>query len=144
MPCPPEDLVVFQTLFPCIQVTRNSIDKALTERDSNVVKFCASLERDIGSLTEDCRRIKSQAEAPSILDPEADPVATKGLIDRLINEIEDLQRTAYTYKNYQKNFKVEVTKFDELEQVIGEIKLKQLLWNSLEEWDTMTRVKIGA
>lgn len=139
VPCPPEDLVVFQTLFPCIQVTRNSIDKALTERDSNVAKFCSTLEKDIGTLTEDCRRIKSQAEAPAILDPDADPVATKGLIDRLINEIEDLQKTAYTYKNYQKNFKVEVTKFDELEQVIGEIKLKQLLWNSLEEWETMTK-----
>ena len=64
-------------------------------------------------------------------------MATKLLIEKLINEIEDLQRTAYTYKNYQKNFKVEVTKFDELEEVISEIKLKQLLWNSLEEWDSM-------
>jgi len=57
----------------------------------------------------------------------------------LITEIEDLQKTAYTYRNYQKNFKVEVTKFDELEQVAAEIKLKQLLWTSLEEWDDMSR-----
>jgi dynein heavy chain len=71
------------------------------------------------------------------LDPDADEFTIKLLIERLINEIEDLQRTAYTYKNYQKNFKVEVTKFDELEEVIGEIKLKQLLWNSLEEWENL-------
>ena len=32
--------------------------------------------------------------------------------------------------------KVEVTKFDELEETIGEIKLKELLWNSIDEWDT--------
>lgn len=38
---------------------------------------------------------------------------------------------------YQKNFKVEVTKFDELEEVYGELKLKELLWNSLAEWDVM-------
>ena len=31
--------------------------------------------------------------------------------------------------------KVEVTKFEELEETIAEIKLKELLWNSLEEWD---------
>lgn len=139
VPCPPEDIVVFQTLFPCIQVTRNSIDKALTERDSNIGKFCSILDKDIGTLNEDCRRIKSQAQAPAILDPEADEASTKALIEKLINEIEDLQKTAYMYRNYQKNFKVEVTKFDELEQVIGEIKLKQLLWNSLEEWDQLSK-----
>lgn len=69
------------------------------------------------------------------MDPEADEQSTRQLLSKLITEIEDLQRTAYTYKNYQKNFKVEVTKFDELEETIGEIKLKELLWNSLEEWD---------
>ena len=62
-------------------------------------------------------------------------MSTKILLGKLITEIEDLQRTAYTYRNYQKNFKVEVTKFDELEETIAEIKLKELLWNSLEEWD---------
>lgn len=65
-------------------------------------------------------------------------MATKALINKLITEIEDLQRTAYTYRTFQKNFKVEVTKFDELEQVAGEIKLKQLLWNSIEEWDNLS------
>jgi dynein heavy chain, axonemal len=74
-------------------------------------------------------------KAPSILDPNADEVLTKALLNKLIQDIEDLQRTAYTYRNYQKNFKVEVTKIDELIETAGEIKLKELLWNSLEEWD---------
>lgn len=76
-------------------------------------------------------------KASSILDPESDEIATKLLLRRLISEIEQLQKTAYTYKAYQKNFKVEVTKFDELEETIGEIKLKELLWTSLEEWDKL-------
>ena len=70
------------------------------------------------------------------MDPEADKASTQALLQKLIAEIEELQRIAYTYKNYQKNFKVEVTKFDELEETIGEIKLKELLWNSIDEWDT--------
>jgi dynein heavy chain len=71
------------------------------------------------------------------LDPESDDVQIKLLLQRLIAEIEQIQKTAYTYKSYQKNFKVEVTKFDELEETIAEIKLKELLWKSLEEWDTL-------
>ena len=62
VPCPPEDLVVYSTLFNTITVCKNSIDKALTERDSNIAKFCNRLDKDIGSLTEECRKIKSQAQ----------------------------------------------------------------------------------
>ena len=32
---------------------------------------------------------------------------------------------------------VEVTKFEELEVVHSELKLKQALWNSLVEWDVL-------
>ena len=31
--------------------------------------------------------------------------------------------------------KVEVTKYEELEEVHAELKLKQLLWDSIDEWD---------
>lgn len=62
VPCPPEDLVVYATLFSTITVCRNSIDKALTERDANIQQFCSTLDKDISGLTEECRRIKQQAE----------------------------------------------------------------------------------
>jgi len=32
---------------------------------------------------------------------------------------------------------VEVAKFEELEEVYSELKLKQSLWNSLVEWDVI-------
>lgn len=49
--------------------------------------------------------------------------------------MEEFQQRAFQYKTYQKNFKVEVTKYEELEEVHAEIRLKQLLWDSLREWD---------
>ena len=49
--------------------------------------------------------------------------------------MDEFQKRAFQYKTYQKNFKVEVTKFEEMEEVHAEIILKQLLWNSLSEWD---------
>lgn len=62
VPCPPEDLVVYQSLFKTIADCRNSIDKALTERDSNINKFCTLLDKDIASLTEQVRDIKAEAQ----------------------------------------------------------------------------------
>jgi dynein heavy chain len=66
VPCPPEDLVVYATLFNTITMCRNSIDKALTERDGNIQQFCSTLDKDIGSLNEECRKIKNQAQ---VIDP---------------------------------------------------------------------------
>ncbi|CAF4425441.1 unnamed protein product, partial [Adineta steineri] len=74
---------------------------------------------------------------PIILDPTADKDKVKILLDDYIKKIEHQQKTSTQYRLYQKNFKVEVTKFDELEEVYGELKLKELLWNSLNEWDGM-------
>ena len=59
------------------------------------------------------------------------------LLSKLQGRMEELQNRAFTYKSYQKNFKVEVTKYDELEEVHAEMKLKQLLWDSLDEWDKL-------
>lgn len=72
---------------------------------------------------------------PLILDSTAEKDKVQGILKRMLNQIEGLQKQAFTYKSYQKNFKVEVTKFDALEEVHAELKLKELLWSALDEWD---------
>ena len=58
-------------------------------------------------------------------------------LKKLHDQMEDLQKRAHLYKSYQKNFKVEVTKYDELEEIYAELRLKQLLWDSIKDWDAM-------
>jgi dynein heavy chain len=137
VPCPPEDIVSYSSLASTLNSCRNAIDKALTERDANVVKFVTLLDKDIETLTQEVRKIKQDSQTPIILDPTADKDKVKLLLDDYLKKIEHQQRTSTQYRMYQKNFKVEVTKFDELEEVYGELKLKELLWNSLNEWDVM-------
>ena len=36
-------------------------------------------------------------------------------------------------------YQVEVTKYEELEEVYAELKLKQLLWDSIDNWDSMVQ-----
>lgn len=57
------------------------------------------------------------------------------LLSDLRDRVNNLEDTSKEYIGYQKSFKVEVTKFDELSEVHGEILLKQLLWDSLSDWD---------
>ena len=137
VPCPPEDFVSFSSLTTTLNGCRNAMDKALTERDSNVTKFVTLLDKDIELLTQEVRQIKQDSQNPILLDPTADKDKVKLLLDDYLRKIDLQQRTSAQYRLYQKNFKVEVTKFDELEEVYGELKLKELLWNSQGEWDVM-------
>lgn len=72
---------------------------------------------------------------PEILDPSSQVDKVSEILENMHNQMEDFQKRAFQYKSYQKNFKVEVTKFEELEEAHAEVRLKQLLWGSLKEWD---------
>nr|XP_006813236.1 PREDICTED: dynein heavy chain 6, axonemal [Saccoglossus kowalevskii] len=135
VPTPPEDFAVYQTLNPSVSAVRNAIDKAVGERDANIDKFCNTLDKDILELNKDVKEIKQESQNPMILDANADRDKIVTILNKLQEKMSKLQKTAFTYKSYQKNFKVEITKYDELEEVHAELKLKQLLWDSLKEWD---------
>ena len=115
----------------------NAIDKSLAERDQNVDKFCSHLDKDIAELSKEVKEVKQESQNPMILDASADQVTVRRTLQKMHERMEELQKRAFLYKSYQKNFKVEVTKYDELEEVHAELKLKQLLWDSIDEWDKM-------
>nr|XP_046259789.1 dynein axonemal heavy chain 6 isoform X2 [Scatophagus argus] len=137
VPTPPGDLVVFATLQPSINSLHGVIDDALAEWDSSMDKFCSSLNKDIMELNCKVMEIKLKSQDPQILDINADSSQIRLLLGEIQIYIDELQAQASTCTSYQKKFKVEVTKFDTLEELSTEFRLKQLLWNSLEEWDSL-------
>ncbi|XP_032736568.1 dynein heavy chain 6, axonemal isoform X2 [Lontra canadensis] len=137
VPTPPEDFAVFATMKPSIVAVRNAIDKSVGDRETMIKQFSHHLGRDLEDLTNEVNEVKLQAQDPQILDITADQDKIKLMLNELQVVLDDLQKRAFQYKSYQKNFKVEVSKFEALEEVSAELKLKQLLWDSLSEWDKL-------
>ncbi|KAF6103026.1 dynein axonemal heavy chain 6 [Phyllostomus discolor] len=137
VPTPPEDFAVFATMKPSIVAVRNAIDKSVGDREASIKQFCVQLGKDLDDLTNEVNEIKLLAQDPQILDINADQERIKSTLNDLQVVLDDLQKRAFQYKSYQKNFKVEVSKFEDLEEVSAEVKLKQLLWDSLQEWDQL-------
>ncbi|XP_064174621.1 dynein axonemal heavy chain 6 isoform X1 [Anguilla rostrata] len=137
VPTPPEDMATYATLRPSITRVRNAIDKAVGEKDGNINKFCQHLQQDITELNKEVKRVKEQAQNRLILDIGAEREKVKTLLQGIQVSINDLQDQALQFKTYQKNFKVEVTKYEALEELSAEVKLKQLLWDSMEEWESL-------
>ncbi|XP_040003149.1 dynein heavy chain 6, axonemal [Xiphias gladius] len=137
IPIPPEDLVVFATLQPSVNSLHSIIDEAAAERDSSMDKFCASLHKDIKELNHEVMKIKFKSQDPQILDISTDSSRVRLLLGEIQISIDEMQAQASACTSYQKKFKVEVTKFDTLEELTAEFRLKQLLWDALEEWDSL-------
>ncbi|CAK7297493.1 Dynein axonemal heavy chain 6 [Vulpes lagopus] len=137
VPTPPEDFAVFATMKPSIVAVRNAIDKSVGDRETRIKQFSQHLGRDLEDLTNEVNEVKLLAQDPQILDISADQDKIKLMLSDLQVVLDDLQKRAFQYKSYQKNFKVEVSKFEALEEVSAELKLKQLLWDSLSEWDQL-------
>ncbi|TRY65354.1 hypothetical protein DNTS_005929 [Danionella cerebrum] len=137
VPTPPEDVAVFATLPPCINSVRDTIEKAVGERDACVERFCHHLQQDINQLNVKVQEVKDQAENTLLLDIDSDRSSLRRLLGDIQISIDELQGQAFKYKTYQKNFKVEVTKYEALEELTAKVKLKQLLWDSLEEWENL-------
>ncbi|XP_038615472.1 dynein heavy chain 6, axonemal [Tachyglossus aculeatus] len=135
VPTPPEDFAVFATLKPSVIAVQDAIDKSVGERDTTIKKFCHYLGKDIAELNKEVIEVKQQAQDPQLLDIAADQTKVKQILNDLQVTLDELQKRAFQYKSYQKNFKVEVSKFNVLEEVCAELKLKQLLWDSFYEWD---------
>uniref|UniRef100_A0A8C4KUF5 Dynein axonemal heavy chain 6 n=1 Tax=Equus asinus asinus TaxID=83772 RepID=A0A8C4KUF5_EQUAS len=139
VPTPPEDFAVFATMKPSIVAVRNAIDKSVGDRETRIKQFCLHLGRDLEELSNEVNEVKLQAQDPQILDINADQDKIKVMLNDLQLVLDDLQKRAFQFKSYQKNFKVEVSKFEALEEVSAELKLKHLLWGSLSEWDQLQK-----
>ncbi|XP_029289697.1 LOW QUALITY PROTEIN: dynein heavy chain 6, axonemal [Cottoperca gobio] len=138
VPTPPEDLIVFATLQPSISSLQSIIDEAAAERESSMEKLCSSMHKDIKELNRQVTQIKLKSHNPQLLDINADSSQVHLLLGGIRISIDELQDQASAYTSYQKKFKVEVTRFDTLEELTAEFRLKQLLWDSLEEWDSLS------
>ncbi|KAK0138380.1 Dynein heavy chain 6, axonemal [Merluccius polli] len=137
VPTPPEDFAVFAILRPSVTAVQTAIEKSMTERDANVDKFCAYLQKDVKELNQEVKAVKQKAQDCQILDIATDPSRVRLLLGQIQISIDELQGQASTYISYQKKFQVEVTEFNALEELSAEVKLKRLLWDSLEEWDSI-------
>jgi dynein heavy chain len=138
VPIPPEDLAQFQTILKqAVMDCRSAIDKCVSDRDKFVDSLAGLIEKDIEEMNKELKDTKLEIQDPQILDAEAERKVVLEKVQRLVETINGMQDRAHEYRTYQKKFSIEVTKYEELEEVHAELRLKELLWNSMEEWDQL-------
>lgn len=69
-----------------------------------------------------------------LIQKKSNPNDCKFTLNVIVEQLSDCQRRAQEIKGYQKEFRMEVTKFEMLEDVINDVRLRQLLWDSIDSW----------
>lgn len=136
IPTPPEDLCVFALLKNSISELEWNIYGAVWVEKDTMNKFCASLKKDIKDFNQEIMKVDLKSQDRRLLDIDADPAEVSLLLGEIHISVDELRAQAATYLSYQKQLKVEV-RFDSLDRLTEEVRLKQLLWDSLEEWKTL-------
>ncbi|XP_055643505.1 dynein axonemal heavy chain 6 [Toxorhynchites rutilus septentrionalis] len=98
-------------------------------------KFDLCLQTDIARIFSEVEEINEQVLKEWLLDVNSDPAQIRDCLIDLSERLTSCQRKAQEYRKYQKEFRLEVTRFEKLDHVINEVKLRQTLWDSVQQWN---------
>ncbi|XP_049864535.1 dynein axonemal heavy chain 6 [Schistocerca gregaria] len=137
IPCAPEDQVNYLGFSVTLSALRSVVDGKLTEYPKILSKFDDQINRDISSLFSDVGDVKDEVTQPWLIDVNSNPEEVKLTLNMLSEQLAEFQKKAAEYRGYQRQFKLEITKFELLDEVLNDVKLRQLLWESVEKWDKL-------
>ena len=133
--CEPEDQAEHSTLRQAMMRIVDIAKEQVDEMPNKVNKFVDVLDKDISTLGADVLDVRNRSQDRIVFDADADPVKALEFTSGLFDEMETLQAKSATYKKYQRQFKIDVTKFSSLEETHAEVRGKNNLWKNFMEWE---------
>ncbi|KAF5272727.1 hypothetical protein FQA39_LY07754 [Lamprigera yunnana] len=128
------DVTTYMQLSECMADLRAIIDKKAEQRPQTIKKLDDQLNKDISLLIDNVGAIKDQCLEPWLYDIESNPDEIATFLNGLYEELTQCQKKAGKIKSIQKQFRLEVTRFDMMDEVLNDLKLRILLWDSLSNW----------
>ncbi|XP_076764569.1 dynein heavy chain at 16F [Xylocopa sonorina] len=134
-PIPSVDMANYLGIGSHFTTLRLVVENRLEERPKLINKFNSQLQKDITALNEKISEIHDEIMQPWLLDYESDVDGCLNTLKELNKRLTACAATAEGYRAHQRTFKLEQTRFDVLDQVMNELKLRMLLWESLTSWE---------
>ncbi|XP_052130991.1 dynein axonemal heavy chain 6 [Frankliniella occidentalis] len=130
-----QDSEEYYRLGEWLGTLHRTVDRKLSDKLTLVAKFVAQCQVDINALLDDIMKTHEMVMDKKFVDSEANPEEIRVSLEEVSEKVNEYQERAGEIKGYQKSFRVEVTRFEMLDEVTSELRVRQLLWDSLEEWE---------
>nr|XP_050848639.1 dynein axonemal heavy chain 6 [Vespula vulgaris] len=132
---PSDDMANYLSISVHFTTLRLAVDKEMEERGKLITKFNVQLQKDIKSLTDKVTEINEEVTQEWLLDATSNIDECLETLQDLTEQLNECVETAEEYRSYQRAFKVEVTRFEIIDHVMSELKLRTLLWESVINWE---------
>lgn len=133
----PEEMAKYLSLSVTMSNLRNLVDKTIESIPKIMKKFTTQKNKETDELNIEISNIKNECMAPWLYDINSNSVEVIELLNELNERLLECQNRANEFKNYEKQFRMELTRFDALDEAINDVKLRMLLWESLESWNSI-------
>ncbi|XP_076676367.1 dynein heavy chain at 16F [Andrena cerasifolii] len=134
-PIPTVDMANYLGIGSHFTSLRLAVDHCLEQRKKLINRFNAQLQKDITALNEKISEIHEETTQPWLLDYESNVDACLRTLNELDKRVAVCAATAEEYRAHQRTFKLEQTRFDIMDQVANELRLRTLLWETLTTWE---------
>ncbi|RZC39366.1 dynein heavy chain 6, axonemal, partial [Asbolus verrucosus] len=134
IPVPDEDMSSYLGVSVTMASLRNLVDKKIEDTKKIIKSFNDQMNKDISALISEVGTIKDECMQPWLYDIDSNIGEVTEFLNDLYDRLVDCQRRAGEFKGYQKQFRLEVTRFDILDEVMSDVKLRMLLWESVTSW----------
>ncbi|XP_058809206.1 dynein axonemal heavy chain 6 [Phymastichus coffea] len=134
-PVPAEDMANYLGISVYFTSMRLAVERQLENRTKLITKFNTQIHKDINLLIDRIQLLNDEVTQSWLLDAESNAYVCLETLNELNDRLTECANLANDYRSHQKAFKIEMTRFEILEQVQNEVKLRILLWQSLATWD---------
>ncbi|XP_050439994.1 dynein axonemal heavy chain 6-like [Adelges cooleyi] len=135
VPIPDEVMENYYSFTDALSVLQATIERINSEQAYLTDEFCKKIDINILNLFHEVDKINSEVYEPWLTDVQSDSNDVKAFLSDLNDRLTACQAKANKYKAYQRFFRVEVTKFDILDEASEAVRLRTLLWDCIDDWD---------
>jgi dynein heavy chain len=103
-------------------------------REEIVGQLAESVQSDIRAVFIEINEVLFKVKERWLLELSTEYTDAWGFLGELMSRLIECQEKCQSFKDIQKTFKLEQTKFDRLDSVLQEVKFRQMLWESVQGW----------
>ncbi|CEL99773.1 unnamed protein product [Vitrella brassicaformis CCMP3155] len=130
----------FFELATTVNALRTQLQFSQESSESNVSRFSKELQHDIPQLYKDVERVAERLEDKIFENPKAKRAEVLERIEEIEEMVKAASSDAVRYNRYQEVLKMDVTPFEEVEDMKGSFQVKAKLWRSIDAWDKLSKV----
>ncbi|KAF6207541.1 hypothetical protein GE061_015988 [Apolygus lucorum] len=114
---------------------QDALEKAQDKRAETVNNFNETISKDFENLMQEVMSIHEKATESWLTDIDSDKLEVMKTLSNYSSQLQELLEKFEQFNNYQRQVKVPVTRLDTLLDVINEVKIRKLIWESMENWN---------